>query len=181
MANEFAIVIASWGTFYNLAASAAFTLLGLLFVAVSLNMDLLMKLDKKGDIRILANQIFRNFLEIMGFGFIFLVPDQTPFYTGIPLIFIGLVELARMARNLMWLKDSNNSQRLMNRHALFGDLLVPNIVCYLLLVWIGLSVLNGNTQSLYWMILVVVYLALSATKGSWNLMMLMAEAKQPAK
>ena len=40
MAGDFTAVIATWQPFYNLAGSAAFTLAGLIFVAVSINIGI---------------------------------------------------------------------------------------------------------------------------------------------
>jgi len=181
MVTEFAEVVAGWGAFYNLAASAAFTLVGLLFVAVSINIDVIAKLDEKGDIRILARQTFKNFIEIMAFGFIFLIPTQTPFGVGIPLLFIGIIELIRTAGILLWFRRSMKSQRLLTLSDLLGNLLIPNIICYLVLVWIAFSILEGNTRPLNWMVLVVIYLAFAATRGSWDLMMRIAEIKRDNK
>jgi hypothetical protein len=49
MAEDFSIVIASWQPFYNLTGSAAFTLAGLVFVAVSINIGMLSLAGEKGN------------------------------------------------------------------------------------------------------------------------------------
>jgi hypothetical protein len=50
MAEDFAAIIVGWHDFYMLAGSAAATLLGLLFVAVSLHIDTIAKARKSGDV-----------------------------------------------------------------------------------------------------------------------------------
>jgi hypothetical protein len=49
MAEDFTAVIATWQHFYNLAGSAAFTLAGLVFVEVSLNIGKVAPAGAQGD------------------------------------------------------------------------------------------------------------------------------------
>ena len=51
MAEDFTVVISTWQPFYNLAGSAAFTLAGLVFVAVSLKIDKVALAGEQGDLR----------------------------------------------------------------------------------------------------------------------------------
>jgi hypothetical protein len=53
-----------------LTGSTAAILLGLLFVAVSLHIDILSKARKSSDVRMFALQAFENFMIIIGFAFI---------------------------------------------------------------------------------------------------------------
>lgn len=127
MVTEFAEAIAEWKDFYTLAGSAAFTLLGLLFVAVSINIDVIARLDDKGDIRSLAYLVFRNFLEIMIIGLMFVIPNPKQFWFAIPFLFIGFLNLAKTTRTSLQLRHSH---RLLNLSDLLGNFLIPNIICY---------------------------------------------------
>ena len=59
--GTFLEVIDSWHDFYMLTGTAAATLIGLIFISVSLHIDVLAKAEKFGDIRSLADQTFLNF------------------------------------------------------------------------------------------------------------------------
>jgi hypothetical protein len=93
MVESFEASIDSWHDFHMLAGTAAATLLGLLFVAVSLHIDILAKARKSADVKMFALQAFANFLIILSFAFIFMIPNESPSSMGIPLLFLGLLEL----------------------------------------------------------------------------------------
>jgi len=48
MAADFTAAVEAWHDFYNLTGSAAFTLAGLVFVAVSINIDMFALAGSKG-------------------------------------------------------------------------------------------------------------------------------------
>jgi hypothetical protein len=56
--NGFIESIDSWRDFYMLTGSASATLVGLIFVAVTLHIDVIAEAKKSSDIRMLAEEIF---------------------------------------------------------------------------------------------------------------------------
>ena len=96
MEGTFVETITQWQNFYMLAGTAAATLVGLLFVSVSLHIDLISRFEGTIDIQMLAEQTFLNFLLVLSFAFIFLIPNPTPSGIGIPLLILGLIGIIRM-------------------------------------------------------------------------------------
>ena len=67
MENEmdtFANVIEGWHDFYMMVGAAASTLVGLLFVSLSLNVEVITH-EANADLRELAIQTFTNFLNVI--------------------------------------------------------------------------------------------------------------------
>src|SRR5438552_2681942 len=77
MDSAFSQAVAGWHDFYMLLGGAAATLLGLLFVAVSLHTS---QFTAGGDpaLRMLALQTYANFLYLLLLALAFLQPEQNP-------------------------------------------------------------------------------------------------------
>src|SRR5512138_1082997 len=179
MSDQFMDAVAAWQNFYMLTGSAAATLMGLIFVSVSLHIDIISETEKYRDIRVLAIQTFVNFLLILSFAFIFMVPSDTPSGIGIPLLILGFLGLVRTAR--LWLKfgikDSSKDQ-VFKVNQIRWNLLIPNTICFITLIIVAVDVLQGNTRFLGWMVLIIIWLLISATKIAWELMLRVGELKR---
>lgn len=178
MAEDFAAIIVGWHDFYMLAGSAAATLLGLLFVAVSLHIDTIAKARKSGDVVEFARRTLSNFLVILAFAFIFVIPGQSPYGTGIPLLLLGLVEMWRTAKLWKRFEFERKEQRVLDIAQFRSSLLIPNTVCYLTQIFISVELLYGNTDYLGWMTMVIIWLLIDASESAWILMLRLAEIKQ---
>jgi hypothetical protein len=176
--NAFIESIDSWRDFYMLAGSASATLVGLIFVAVTLHIDVIAEAKKSSDIRMLAEEIFINFLMILSFAFIFTVPSDTPPGIGYPLLILGIMRIVHTSA--LWLKfiKGRSESRIFASRKIIGSILLPNTVCYLTLIVIGAEVLQGATSYLDWMVMVVVWLIISAVDNTWNLMLRVAQLKR---
>jgi multidrug transporter EmrE-like cation transporter len=176
--NAFVESIDSWRDFYMLPGSASATLVGLIFVAVTLHIDVIAEAKKSSDIRMLAEEIFINFLMILSFAFIFLIPSDTPTGVGYPLLILGTIQIVHTA--ILWLRflRSRGEHRVFASSMILSGLLIPNTICYLTLIVIGADVLQGGTHYLGWMVMVIVWLTISAVKNTWHLMMRVAELKR---
>lgn len=148
-----------------LTGSAAATLIGLIFISVSLHIDVLAKAEKFGDVRSLASQTFVNFLLILSFAFIFMIPSSTPIRTGAPLLILGLLELGRTA--WLWLKfgfGRKSKDQLFEASKMRWVLLLPNTICYISLIVVAIDVLQGNARFLGWMVMIIIWLLITAAK-----------------
>ena len=123
--------IDSWRDFYMLTGSASATLVGLIFVAVTLHIDVIAEAKKSSDIRMLAEEIFINFLMILSFAFIFTVPSDTPSGIGYPLLILGTIQIVHTAA--LWLRflRSKGEHRAFASSMILRGLLIPNTICYL--------------------------------------------------
>jgi len=179
LVDAFADAVASWTNFYMLAGSAAATLIGLIFVAVSLHIDVIAAARIDSDLRTLAGHTFSNFLLILSFAFTFMVPADTPLGIGGPMLVLGLWQLFRTAK--LWIRFRpavGNDGRVFSFSQLGWNLLIPNSICYMTVVFLAVQILQGQTGSMGWMVLVVIWLMISATKSAWELMLRVAEIKK---
>lgn len=181
MVESFAADIVAWHDFYMLAGSAAAALLGLLFVAVSLHIDIISKARESGDVIAFARQAFANFLIILSFAFIFVIPEQDPIGTGVPLLLIGLLELWQTANLWKSYEFGGKEKRVLDVWQFRMRLLIPNTVCYIALIFISVSLLYKNTDYIGWMVLVIIWLIIAASQSAWILMLRLAEMRQEHK
>lgn len=181
MVESFASDLEAWHDFYMLAGTAAATLLGLLFVAVSLHIDMISRSGESGEVMVFARQTFANFLIILSFAFIIMIPNQNPSGTGIPLIIIGLLELWRTAG--LWRRHEfgGKDERFIGAWQFRLSLLIPNTVCYMALIFISVNLLFGNTGYLGWMVMVIIWLLIVASQSAWILMLRLAQMRQEQK
>ncbi len=85
--DAFTQAIEGWHDFYLMIGTAAATLIGLLFVSLSLNVDVITR-EANADLRVLATQTFTSFIVLM-FAVLFLIPHQVPEGLGLPLLGVG--------------------------------------------------------------------------------------------
>jgi len=175
MADDFAAVVVGWQSFYNLAGSAAFTLLGLVFVAVSINIGTITLADKQGDLVRFASETLTSFLMVMIIALIFVIPEQGPYGMGIPLLIIGLLRMWSAAKLWRRFYFEGKGQRFLDNALFQKGLLIPNSICYLTLIVISISLLYGSTNYLDWMTMVIIWLLIAGSMDAWALMLRLAE------
>jgi hypothetical protein len=178
MVDDFSAAVAGWQSFYNLAGSAAFTLLGLVFVAVSINIGIMGRADEKGDLRQFARETLGSFLAIMIISLVFMIPAQGPRGIGIPLLVVGLLMLMRVAKLWKRFYFERKGELFMDRSLFQKRLLIPNSVCYLALILISIELLYGNADYLDWMTMVILWILLAGSINAWFLMLRLAELAQ---
>lgn len=88
--NGYAGQIDAWSGVYEVAGLASAALAGLLFVTVSLHVDL-MTGQRAAGIRTMARQTLTNLIAIVVLSLILQVPDATPLSTGVPIAAVGLL------------------------------------------------------------------------------------------
>ncbi|VVB68948.1 Uncharacterised protein [uncultured archaeon] len=175
MVEDFAAAIAVWQPFYNLAGSAAFTLAGLIFVAVSINIGMVALTREQGDLVQFARQTLGSFLAIMIISLVFMIPGQDRYGTGLPLLSIGVLMMWRAAKLWKKFEFESKEQRFLDNALFRSELLVPNTVCYAVLIFISVELLYGNTDYLGWMTLVIIWLLAAGSLSSWFLMLSIAK------
>jgi hypothetical protein len=181
MAADFTAAIEAWHDFYNLTGSAAFTLAGLVFVAVSINIGVFALAGEQGDLVQFARQTLGNFLALMLISLIFMIPGQDPYGTGIPLLFIGVIMMWRAAMLWKRFEFGSKEQRFLDTSLFRSELLIPNTVCYAMLIFISVELIYGNTRYLHWMTMVILWLLLAGSLSAWFLMLRLAKLAQDQK
>ena len=86
----------AWNDFYLMAGTAAVTLVGLLFVALSLHVVILFQPEHR-DFRMLAAEAFQGYLYVLITSLLFLLPVNDSHFTILIYGFLNLVMLGRTA------------------------------------------------------------------------------------
>lgn len=169
--DTFAQAIEGWHDFYMMIGAAAPTLVGLLFVSLSLNVDVITH-EANTDVRELAIQTFTSFLNVIMLAVVFLIPDQDPLALGIPLL--GISGFGLYVTVNQFLKTRRAELHSWGRDDVARRFAVP-ILCFLAITIIAVSVMLGQSGGLYWLVPVMITLIIGASSNSWDLLMRLRE------
>jgi hypothetical protein len=168
-------LIAEWHDFYIVAGTAAATLVGLLFVGLSVNVDEVMAPDRP-DLRALAEQAFASFTYVLLISLFFLVPGQDPLTIGIELAVLGVIGLLRVLQRLVrgYGKASTRQWGFISMARRLGW----PALAYLGLLVVALGVAQLRPEALSTHIAVLFILLTSAADSAWDLLVKVSEDKR---
>ena len=164
--EDFSQLVQGWQTFYTTIATSSATLVGLLFVALSLKLETV-NLTKNSSMRLLARQTFTTFLYLIGISLTFLIPGQDRFGLGPSLTMIAILGLIITVIELQaarpYLTQADN--RIVLRRSGI------KIAAFVSLLVIAAMILTGaDANILYWMITPILFLLFSASLNTWSLL-----------
>ncbi|MEP7286514.1 MAG: hypothetical protein ABI947_12180 [Chloroflexota bacterium] len=165
--KEFQTAVEGWHDFYVALSAATATLMGLLFVGISLNLEIINR-QANADLRLVASQTFTNFIEVVLISFLFLIPNLVPAGLGIPMLFMGAYALWHTIR--LVLTTMRTHPHMWTQRRLFIQAVLP-VICFAGLVIVALTTLLGNTDGLYWLPAFLLTLIALATNGAWDLLL----------
>jgi hypothetical protein len=171
--NGFGQLVQEWQVFYATIAASAATLVGLLFVSMSLNVGMFSDTENIG-LKKLASQTLLNFLYAIVFAIIFLIPRQGPIGLGLPLMCVGIVGLIKTVSNLCAL--FSNPPRGILRRTTFVRAGMALVAFLALIIVSFLVMVRANANSLYWLVAPMILLLISASANTWSLLMGVHEA-----
>jgi hypothetical protein len=169
--DPFTQAVEGWHDFYLLVGTAAATLVGLLFVSLSLNVDVITR-KANADLRALAAQTFAGFLNVVMLAVLFLIPRQVPLGLGLPLLGISGYGLYETVGRLL------KTRRARSHGWGWGGIarrFVFPALCFVALTIIAVSVLLGQTGGLYWLVPVMILLIVAASRNAWDLLLRLRE------
>ena len=155
--------IQQWQLFFATVAGASATLMGLIFLSLSLKLNVLKQMKDKR-IRQIAWQTFSNFFFLIMFALVFLVPEQTPIGLSLPVLIICVVAIS--------ITISQAVQALLIGAAPWQILRdsLPSLIAYLGLIAVTALMLKEIMQSLVWLLPVVIILLAIAVRNAWTLL-----------
>lgn len=175
--HEYQAFVASWHEFFLMAGTAAVTLAGLLFVAISLHLEVLVQ-PRFAALLVVARSTLSSFVAVLVVSLMFLVPHSTPRVTGVTLCIFTVIFNALAIREMRGPLSHNHadfSSRLLRRR------LMAPLVGYALIFIVGLFVLRGTLEMMFLMISATCLLLANAVWGSWDLLVRVARAKERSK
>jgi hypothetical protein len=177
MDTTFAGTIDQWHDFYITAGTASATLIGLLFVSVSLHADFITDPAAEG-VLASARRAFTGFITVVLIALMFVIPAQSPRGLGFPLVAFSLVYLQEtvhivgiLRREHTHLADLIGSTSNLGR---IGTGLISSVG----LLIISLTILSGSTNYLNWLVAVIGVLLIGAAQNCWSLLLDIAVAKR---
>jgi hypothetical protein len=91
------VTFTSWHDFYVTMGTASASLIGLLFVAISLNLDAITG-ESRDELRAFAEQAFNSFSSVLLIAVFFLIPERDPGVLGGLYLVLGVVAGYRILR-----------------------------------------------------------------------------------
>jgi hypothetical protein len=169
--DAFSQAVNGWHDFYLMIGTAAATLVGLLFVSLSLNADAITR-RTNADLRALAEQTFSSYIFVLLFAVFFLIPHQDTLGLGLPLLGVGGIGFYSTVRH--FLRTRHTQPRVWRQGSIGIRFIIPTI-CFVVLITIAISVLLGKTSGLYWLVPVMILLMVIASFNAWDLLIRLRE------
>ena len=176
-AARFAQAVEGWHEFYLLAGTAAVTLVGLLFVALSFHLDTLLD-DSRAHLLALARQTFGAYLYVLVISLVFLIPGGSARVLGTALTVASAVYLGLLffrTRTTVREADPSGHDRFRSRRM--------RMMAIVLLLGLGASLAIAFTHDPGWLPLFVTVVLLqlaNAAWTSWDLLVQVGRMKQGA-
>lgn len=171
-----------WHDFYLLAGGASATLIGLLFVGVSIHIEMIAH-EKAKALRQIAGQILFNFVYVIAIALTIVSPVVNSVLLAIVLLVIGITGFARLIVrmvNVMRIERNWFAEELINPVNSIAHVLLP-AACFLVVLAGGMVALRSpeQLQTVFaLMMIAVVYLIIRAIVDAWNLLIQLAIFKR---
>ncbi len=164
--RSFSDILRDWQLFYATVATACATLTGLLFVALTLNTDILRR-SENVHLLDMARQAFSQFILVLMVALVFLVPHQTPVGLGVALIALSIAYAAATARYLGQLLSRGRHRK---ARPVFARGATLSIVGYVGVLIVGIAVLLHWWFALYLLVFMLAAALAAASRYAWFLL-----------
>jgi hypothetical protein len=165
--DGFGQLVQEWQVFYATIAASSATLVGLLFVSMSLNLGMFAGTKNIG-LKKLAAQTLTNFLYVIVFALIFLIPRLGPIGLGVPLMcngFAGLISTVSHLHTVL-----SHIPRGISRRDTFVRAAMTLVAFLVLIIVSFLVMVRANADSLNWLVAPMILLLISASLNTWSLL-----------
>ena len=162
----------AWHDFFLLAGTAAVTLVGLLFVALSFNLDALLH-DSRQHLLRLARSTLLSFVVVLVLSLAMLAPSVGSRPLGVQLITLGIVAIIASWRQLVGQSGDPG--------LLHGEMRMRRwlpLIAFLSFIGVGFAILRGHPDFMLLLVGSVGMLLGNATGVSWDLLVRVGKAKR---
>jgi hypothetical protein len=176
---SFAVAAAGWQNFYLLASTAAATLTGLMFVAVTFGSSLVTA-ESAPTARSFLDPTFSHFVQVLITGCLVTIPSMSPPLLGGLLLAVAALRglaLVRVFRHMLYAQRKNGDLDLSDW--LSG--VVAPLLCYLTLAATAVGFLQRYAIAFDGLAVVTVLILLNGVYGAWELMVWMALERSRAR
>jgi len=163
----------AWGQFYEMLGGAAATLLGLLFVAVSMNAEIILG-SAHLQSRRLAEQAFQNYLAVLVVGLLVCLPGNGRQSLGYTLLSVSAIwagwALFRLISTLRAHIIGDTRRNVLRRY-------LATILGFGMIAYAALDLVASKGDQPTYIAVGSMLLLISATVASWELLTKVAEYK----
>ena len=167
MEDGFRTAIQDWAAFYAALSAIAATLLGLLFVSVSLRLNLFRDATVQ-DVRDFAALVFGQYLALVLIGLFALIPHPHPATLGLPVLLLGVLGVGWSTR-IGWEYARLNQAPGTQDWWTFAFYSVGVLAAIGLNV-VGALPLGGREDLLPWLAAADLTMLVTASVGAWTLL-----------
>jgi len=173
--SSFTAALEQWHDFYLLAGTAAATLLGLLFVALSIHLDVIVH-DDGAHLNAMAKEAFMNLIFALMVSLFMLVPGSAQRPMGFFFMALGAVRSVTLLRASR-VAAYGGHQDLRRDYSMFRFLLP--LGAYVLLVVGGYMLFRRRIEDgpLLYFLPAIILMLVVATRGAWDLLVLVGRLK----
>jgi hypothetical protein len=166
---------AGWHEFFLMAGTAAVTLAGLLFVAISIHVETLIN-ESRTHLLALARSILLSYVMVLTLSLMMLVPAQPIRIVGAEMTAVGVVFLIITMGQLRGAKGVEHPDF---PHRLFRRRLMPMMVGYGMVALTGVSLLVLRVPEFFYLVIGALCMLLgNATGASWDLLVRTARIRR---
>jgi hypothetical protein len=163
--------VQTWHDFYTVAGAASATLMGLLFVALSLHLRIVVS---HPEVKSLARVTLADFFVVLLISLFLAIPTGQAIGTGIEMLGTAAASIWLMARPAVVGVRNRRARRLGPRVLIFRFGLTA--LAYMGLGAVGVLFLVGDFEdALGWSVTVVIVLLLVAVRNTWDLLVTVAD------
>jgi modulator of FtsH protease len=163
-----------WQVFYATVAAACATLTGLLFVALSINVDILNRAENV-ELMWLARQTFGEFLFVLMIALLFLIPHRISLSLGVSLLALGIAWTFSTGKSA---SDSFRKSKAKPTLAIFLRRFGLSLAGALGIVAVSIAMLLEWMDALYFLVFMLAALLASASRNAWHLLVRVREIGQ---
>ena len=169
--------IEGWHEFYLLAGTAAVTLVGLLFVALSFHLDTLLH-DHRAHLLAAARMAFLNFVFVLVLSLFFLAPNVPPRVLGLAVLMLSATSLGYVAWNMIRARG----KRQLGEHEQFlrRRLTLAGFVIGIAIVAAVSFVVEPRPSSMVQFMMLTVVVLVNAAGMSWDLLVQVGRLRRAA-
>ncbi len=176
MTDHFVQALREWQNFYFMIGSSSATLVGLMFIAVSLGTELPSARDER-TVNTFVTPILKQLMSVLVIAAIMLMPTFRNESLGIVLLVVGSA-LTLYAVNIAWrFFRFPNAQTTTPIQDLLTYAVLP-VLGNIFIIFTGAGALSGSTDALNWVAVGVVLLVVVNVINTWDLMMWIAQNRQ---
>lgn len=170
--HAFAATAATWQSFYILVGTAAATLVGLMFVAVTFGASL-MTPDSTPSARAWLDPPFAHFVTVLFVAAVMVSPVTTQLPIAVALLVVPLFRALALVRVYRRMREAHARYQDIELSDWLSGVVLP-LVCYLGLLGSGAAFVEGRALAFGGLAVVIVVILLLGVFGAWELMLWLA-------